>query len=185
MVLGKEPPGNEEKKATKKAAKLDPPAPRKAKKAELKEMKGGFRAQTKAVSAREQVPGSKGAVAAKKGPAPLSDLRKAFQDNDLPERLVPTNVESADYDAKTGSLSITLKNSFSKRFDEDNTITFEKNISGNLARGAFTGITGIKKGSASIVSISRKEPGVVAIKGKLGPFSKTLEFRDEQLPSLP
>lgn len=186
MVLGKEPPkAVKDAEDRKKTMAREPPQPKKDKKAELKTMKGGFRAQTKAVSAREQVPANQGAVAAKKSPEPHGDLKKAFRDNDLPERLVPTNVESADYDRKTGNLSITLKNGFSKRFDEENTITFEKRVSGHLSKGCLAGISGIRRGSASIVSITRKEPGVVSIKGKLGPFSKTLEFRDEQLPSLP
>ncbi|NOZ01142.1 MAG: DUF538 domain-containing protein [Deltaproteobacteria bacterium] len=185
MVLSKEPPeAVDAKKTAKKDAARDPIPANKAKKTELKEMRGGYAAQARAVSAREQVP-KQGAVAAVKSPDPIGALQKAFRDMDLPEKLAPTNVESVDYDPKTGDLSITLKSGFSKRFDEENTITFEKNVSGNLTRGAFSGISGIRRGSASIVSISRKGPGVVAIRGKLGPFSKTLEFRDEQLPNLP
>ncbi|MBL6975525.1 MAG: DUF538 domain-containing protein, partial [Deltaproteobacteria bacterium] len=151
MVLGKEPPEAVKDEATrKKALTRDPPQPKKAKKAELKTMKGGFRAQSRAVAAREQVPSNKGAAAAKKAPQPLSDIKKAFRDMDLPERLAPANVETASYDRKTGNLSITLKNGFSKRFDEENTITFEKRISGHLSKGALTGISGIRRGSASI-----------------------------------
>jgi len=186
MVIGKDPPKEKDEGKTAGKVRLeDLPDPARAKKkAELKK-KGGYRAQAMAVSAHEQVPGKKGAAAATKKADSIGELKKLFRDMDLPEQLAPNNVEGVDFDPKNGNLTIRLKNSFSKQFDQENTITFEKTISANLTRGSMAGISGIRRGSATIVSITRKAPGVVAILGKLGPFSKTLEFRDEQLPTLP
>ncbi len=116
---------------------------------------------------------------------PAAELRRLFRENDLPDKLVPENVADFTYDPKTGTLVIQLNNAFSRQFDAENTVTFDKTISCNLRKGALTGITGIRRGSASIVEIKRTKPGVIAICGKMGPFSKTLEFKDEQLPSLP
>jgi hypothetical protein len=116
---------------------------------------------------------------------PVAALRALFAQMDLPQKLVPSNVQSYNYNPATGSLVIQLKSSFSKQFDAENTVTFEKEISGVLRKGSLTGITGIKRGSASIISISRSRPGVFAITGKLGPISKTVEFKDESVPDMP
>lgn len=182
MYIEKEPAKTVQDQKAKKALEKEPvQAPKDKKKEELKAA-GGYAAQSKAVSAREAPRPGQPAAPQKD---PVADLKKLFREMDLPDKLVPENVADFSYDQATGALVIQLKNAFSRQFDAENTVSFDKTISGTIQKGVFSGLTGIRRGSASIVSIERTRPGVVGIRGKLGPFSKTLEFKDEQLPSLP
>jgi len=183
MFIEKEPQKAIEDKKLKQAVEREPLDPSKAK----KDLKGlAFAEQVKAVSAKpKQQPGP----ATPKAPAhkkdPVAELKKLFRDMSLPDRLVPTNVESFTHNPGTGDLAIVLRDSFSRSFDAENTFTFEKTIVGHISRGSFSGIAGIRKGSAAIVDISRVRDGVLGFRGKLGPSGKALEFKDEQIPSMP
>lgn len=181
MYIEKEPEKTVKEQQAKKALEKEPVDPAKAKKKEELKATTGYVAQAKAVSARDQVPSPSSAP--KKDP--VAELKKLFREMDLPDKLVPENVINFTYDAGSGRLVIELKSAFSKQFDAENTVSFDKTISGTLERGRFTGIAGVRRGSASIIEIARLRPGIVGIRGKMGPFSKTLEFRDEQIPSLP
>jgi hypothetical protein len=181
MFIEKEPQKAAEDLKAKKALDKEPPVEAKARK-DLKGM--GYDEQVKAVQVRKD-----SARRQPEGPAapsdPVTDLRKLFTENNLCERLVPGNVETFTYDPASGALFVQLKEAFSKRFDAENTVSFAKTISGTLKAGSFSGLSGITRGSATIVSISRLQNGSIGIRGKLGPFAKTIEFRDEQIPSLP
>lgn len=180
MFIEKEPAKTVQDQKAKKALEKEPVETAKSKKRDEVKATAGYVAQSKVVAQREaSAPVPEGRK------DPVSDLKKLFRDMNLPDKLVPENVVDFTYDASTGALVVQLKNGFSKQFDAENTVTFDKTISGTLKPGQFTGITGLKRGSASIVSITRSKPGMIAITGKLGPFSKTLEFKDEQIPSLP
>jgi len=181
MYIEKEPTKAVADQKAKKALEKEPVDATKKKKEEVKAAQG-YAAQTKVVSAREAPKPGQPAAGQKD---PVSDLKKLFREMDLPDKLVPANVLDFHYDQGSGSLTITLKNAFSRQFDAENTVSFDQTISGTLQKGSFTGISGIHRGSASIVEIARTRPGVIGIRGKLGPFSKTLEFKDEQIPSLP
>lgn len=182
MFIEKEPAKAAEAKKVKEAVQKEPaPEPKK------KNLQGmAFEDQTKALSTRGKDP-----IATPKMPSapanadPLTEVRRVFRDADLPEKLVPTNIVDFKHDPGSGALTITLKAAFSRKFDEENTVQFDRVISGVVQKGSFSGISGITRGSATIVSMSRLKPGVVAIRGKLGPFGKTMEFRDESLPGLP
>lgn len=182
MYLDKEPAKTVQDQKAKKALDKEPPEAAKAKKKEEMKAAGGFAAQTKVVAARE--PPKPGQVAAPQKD-PVADLKKLFREMDLPDKLVPENVADFSFDPGSGALVIQLKNAFSRQFDAENTVTFDKTISGTLQKGSFNGLTGIRRGSATIVSIERTKAGVIGIRGKLGPFSKMIEFKDEQIPTLP
>lgn len=182
MYIEKEPVKTVEDKKAKKALEKEPVEATKSKKKEGLKATVGYAAQSKVVSPREA---PKPAESAQPEKDPVEDLKKLFREMDLPDRLVPANVADFTFDRATSTLVIQLKNAFSRQFDAENTVSFDKTIAGTLQKGAFTGVTGIRRGSASIVSIERTRPGVIGIRGKLGPFSKTLEFKDEQIPSLP
>lgn len=115
----------------------------------------------------------------------VEKLKAIFRENDLPPNLVPNNVEKFAYDPASGNLVMELKNSFTKHFSEEHALTFEKVITATIKRGELLNITGIRKGSASLIEIRRSRPGYIAIRGKLGPFSKTLEFKEVDIPSMP
>jgi hypothetical protein len=133
-------------------------------------------------------PGKTGSATAKEDlvkKSAIEQLKALFKSMDLPEALVPNNVEKFTFDASTGKLTIELKAMFKVKFNEENELTFEKTITGILQKGSLTGIKGIKKGNASITEINRNKPGVFNVTGKLGPFSKTLAFADEDIPAMP
>lgn len=180
MYIKKDP----EKSGEAKAKKIPQPEVEKPKKASLD---ARLTATSTKASAKAQIAQERRS-AQPEGPGqedPVTALRALFAQMDLPQKLVPNNVEGFDYDAASGSLVIRLKASFSKQFDAENTVTFEKEISGVLRKGSLTGIKGIKRGSASIIAVTRSRPGVFAITGKLGPFTKTVEFKDASVPDLP
>ena len=182
MFIEKEPAKAAENQKAKKALEKEPVPESKAK----QELKGlPYQDQIKAQSPKAPAAIRAGAEAVKAKGEPASDLKRLFRDMDLPEKLAPSNVVDFTFDAKTGGLAIQLKEGFSKSFDAENTVSFDKTVSGTLQRGSLSGISGISRGSASIVEMSRARPGVIAIRGKMGPFSKTMEFKDEQLPGLP
>ena len=180
MFIEKAPEKAAKNKEAQKALEKEPVAQPATKKDELKGLP--YQDQVKATSPRKDEP--KRAVDAVQAKDPVGDLKKLFNEMGLTDKLVPANVESFTFDPKSGALSISLKAGFSRQFDKDNTVTFERSITGTLTKGALTGISGIKRGSAAITDISRPRSGIVAIRGHVGPFSKTLEFKDEQIPSL-
>lgn len=181
MYIEKEPAKAVENAKAKKALEKEPPPESKAK----KDLKGlPYQDQVKAQSPRAPEAARTPEAVKAKGD-PVGELKRIFRDMDLPEKLVPANVLDFSFDAKTGALVIQLREAFSKSFDAENTVSFDRTISGTLKRGSLAGISGISRGSAAIVEMSRARAGVVAIRGKLGPFSKTMEFKDEQLPGLP
>jgi hypothetical protein len=181
MFIEKEPPKAAEAKKVKEAMAKEP-APE-GKKKDLQGM--GYEEQVKKVSPRAAAPVQAKLPAAPQNEDPVEALRRLFRENDLPDKLVPANALEFKHDPASGALTIVLKNGFSRKFDEENTVTFDRTISGVLQKGAFSGISGITKGNATITSMSRARAGIVAVRGKLGPFGKTMEFRDEALPSLP
>lgn len=182
MFIEKEPQKTLDDQKQKKALDKEPPVENRGARKELKGLP--YVEQVKAVQARENIQKRQ-----PEGPGPsadpVTDLKKLFSDNGLCDKLVPTNVESFSYDPASGALVVKLKSAFSKRFDEENTVSFAQTITGTLKAGSFSGISGITRGSAVIVEILRTRSGVIGIRGKLGPFSKTVEFKDEQIPSLP
>ena len=171
-------------KKAKTAKEQTKEAPKKESKAKEQARKQVASVVTKAssVGSRTQVPKGRKPDSKKD---PVQELKELFSRMNLPEKLVPTNVVDYEYDPSSGAISIELKSSFTKQFDADNAVTFEKRITGVLENGKISGISGIRRGSAKIVEIKREKPGEVAITGKLGFFSKTLRFKDSQLPSLP
>lgn len=183
MFIEKEPAKAAEDKKVKQALEKDPVQEKSAAQKELKGM--AFPDQVKAVKPAEKEAQISGpATTASKQKDPYGELKRLFSEMGLPDKLVPSNVDNFTFDPSTGTLVITLKGTFSKQFDAENTVSFGRVITGTLQKGSFSGISGISRGSASIVEISRLKAGVVGIRGKLGPFAKTLEFRDEQIPSL-
>jgi len=182
MFIEKEPVKAAEAKKVKDAIQKEPtPEPKK------KDLQGmAFEDQNKALSTRgKAAPDIAKAPAAPAKGDPLEEVRRLFRENDLPEKLVPANIVDFRHNPASGALTITLKAGFSRKFDEENTVTFDRVISGVLQKGSFSGISGITRGSATITAMSRAKAGVVAIRGKLGPFGKTMEFKDEALPGLP
>jgi hypothetical protein len=180
MYMKKDPEKSGEAKA-KKTAKVELEKPKKAM-VDARLVATSTKASAKAQGAQEQRRAQPEGLGQED---PVTALRALFAQMDLPQKLVPSNVANYNYDPASGSLLIQLKSSFSKQFDAENTVTFEKEISGVLRKGSLTGITGIKRGSASITSIERSRPGIFAITGKLGPFSKKVEFKDESVPDMP
>lgn len=181
MYIQKETEKMAKDKEIKKAIEKEPPQQKK--KDELKGLP--YADQKKKVQAREKTVQK---TPQPEGPTqkdPVSDLKKLFRDHSLPDKLVPTNVVDFRFEPSTGALVIHLKSAFSKSFDAENTVSFDQVITGVLKDGSFEGITGITRGNANIVGITRIRPGVIGIRGKMGIFSKTLEFKDEQIPSLP
>jgi len=181
MFIEKEPAKAAEAKKMKEEAAREPVKDPKKREAAV----GGFAEQTRKVSPRTQEDRKTRLPAAPQNKDPVEELRRLFRENNLPEKLVPTNVVDFHHDPASGALSITLKSGFSKKFDEENTVTFDRTISGVLKPGSFGGLSGITKGSATITAMSRSRAGKIAISGKLGPFSKTLEFDEASLPGLP
>lgn len=181
MFIEKEPAKAAEAKKVKESLAKEP-----APEGKKKDLQGlGYDEQVKKVSPRAAETPKAKLPAAPDKVDPVEALKRLFRENDLPEKLVPTNVADFQHDPGSGALTIQLKSGFSRKFDEENTVTFEKTISGVLSKGSFAGISGITKGSATITSMSRSAPGMVAIRGKMGPFGKTLQFREAALPSLP
>lgn len=181
MFIEKEPAKAAEAKKMKEEAAREPV--KDPKKREVPA--GGFAEQSRKASPRTQQESKPRLPAAPENKDPVEELRRLFRENNLPEKLVPTNVVDFRHDPSSGALTITLKSGFSKKFDEENTVTFDRTISGVLKPGSFSGLSGVTKGSATITAMSRSRPGKIAISGKLGPFSKTLEFEEASLPSLP
>ena len=179
MFIEKEPKKAVENQKVKKAVDKEPSEIKKPKK-DLKAKP--YQEQLKATSPRAKKQEIVKAADQKKDPA--TELRKMFRDMDMPEKLAPSNVDHFHYDAKTGSLTISLKGAITRQFDKDNTITFEDSISGTIHKGAFTGIDGIRKGHGQITSIVRLHMDVVAMRAELGHDSKTLQFRDKKIPAL-
>lgn len=182
MFIEKEPQKAAEAKKARDAVQKEPPVEQ-GKRKDIKAMP--YQDQVKAVSPREKKAPAGRAPEAIQAKDPVADLRALFREMNLSEKLVPGNVQSFSYDRASGMLVIELRESFSRKFDNENTVTFERSISGVLRKGSLSGIDGIRRGSAAIVEIDRVREGVIGIRGKLGPFSKTLEFKDEQIPSLP
>ena len=185
MFIDKEPQKAVDDLKAKKALDKEPVA--EIKSARKEGLKGlPYEDQVKATSMRDKknelLPRAPEGVA---GKDPIGELKNLFSQMGLCERFVPNNVVSYDYEPKSGALVVHLAAGFSKQFDAENTVTFGKTISGTLKNGSFSGVSGITRGSATIVEISRKAPGVIAIRGKMGPFSKSIEFKDDQIPSLP
>lgn len=180
MYILKETAKDKKAKAARRARVAEPKG-RKAKEQARKQMTAVV-TKGSSVGKRTQVP--KGHQPSQKKD-PVKGLRELFSRMDLPTKLVPENVVDFHFDSSSSTLSIELKNSFTKQFDADNAVTFEKHITAVLENGRLAGISGIKRGSARIVEISRSKPGEIAITGRLGPFSKTLRFMDSQLPALP
>ena len=178
MFIEKEPAKAAEAKKVRDNLQKEP-APAPVRKKGLQEM--GFEDQNKALSARKPVSMPR----APTGGDPVTEVRRLFRENDLPETLVPTNLVDFRHDAGSGALTLTLQTAFSRKFDDQNTVRVDRVVSGVLQKGSFSGITGITRGSAAIVAMSRSKPGVVAIRGRVGPIGKSMEFRDEALPSLP
>jgi len=163
-----------------KAQKPKVPEPVETKKPPKKDMASmTYKEQVKTVSS-----GKKTAAALPKK-SPVEELRALFAQFNMPANLIPNNVEKFTFDKNSGRLVIELKNSFKKEFNEENVLSFDGTITGTLKSGQFTSVTGITKGTASITDIKRVRDGVIGIKGKLGPFSKTLEFKDEDIPPMP
>jgi len=184
MFIEKEPQKAAEAKKAKQALQKEPVVDKpKSAKADLKGLP--YQDQVKAVSARERKAAAGRTPEAVQAKDPVAELRQLFREMNLCDRLVPGNVASYNYDRASGSIVIELRDSFSRKFDAENTVTFDRTISGVLRKGSLSGIDGIRRGTAAIVEIARSREGVTSIRGKLGPFSKTLEFKDEQLPSLP
>lgn len=183
MFIEKEPAKAAEAKKVRDALQKDP-APQPAGKKGLQEM--GFQDQSKALSARKPVAmASPSLASAPAGGDPVAEVRRLFRENDLPETLVPTNLVDFRHDPASGALTLTLQSMFSRKFDPENTVRFDRVIAGVLQKGSFSGISGITQGGAAIVAMSRSRPGVIAIRGRVGPFGKSMEFRDEALPALP
>jgi len=182
MFIEKEPQKAVEAKKAKEAMAKEPVTEKPSVKKELKGLP--YQDQVKAVSPREKKTAAGRTPEAVQTKDPVSELKKLFREMNLSERLVPANVVNFNYDRGSGVLTIELKESFSRKFDAENTVTFDRHISGVLRKGSLSGIEGIRRGNAAIVEIERLREGVIGVRGKLGPFSKTLEFKDEQIPSL-
>mgnify|MGYP000846715538 FL=1 len=181
MFVEKEPAKAVEAKKLKQALEKEP-----APETRSKDLKGlGFDEQKKALSARARTeplaPGKREPV---KGD-PAQELRRLFRSHDLPDRLVPANVTDFRFDRGSGLLTITLRAGFARRFDRENTLAFDKVVSGVLQKGAFAGISGITCGSSAVTGISRTGPGLILLEGRLGPSGKPVQLKDESLPGLP
>ena len=161
---------------------------KRGKKVAMTENKKDNKKSTKAKDVKSKVPppmlrGEPGNKMVK-NPA-YAELVELFKAMDLPEKLVPKNVVDYHYDRSSGNIKIRLSSGFEKAFDKENVLKFDSVIEGRLKHGEFTRITGIHRGSASIVSVHRSRPGHIAITGKLGFFHKTIEFADSVIPDLP
>ncbi|MBM4394191.1 MAG: DUF538 domain-containing protein [Deltaproteobacteria bacterium] len=183
MFIEKEPQKAVENKKAKESLAKEPVAEKAPAKQALKGLP--YNDQVKAVSPREKKAPAGRTPEAVSAKDPVSELRKLFREMNVCDKLVPGNVVNFTYDRASGSIAIELRESFSRKFDAENTVTFERHVSGVLRKGSLSGLDGIRRGTAAIVEIERVREGVTAIRGKLGPFSKTVEFRDEQIPSLP
>ena len=181
MFVEKDPPKSADARKAREILAKEP-APDSKKKG-LQGM--GYDEQVKKVSPRVPEGPAARLPAASGRKDPVAALKQLFRENDLPDRLVPSCAVDFRYDPASGALSIVLKSGFTRKFDAESTLTFDRTLSGVLRKGSFSGIEGISRGGTAITSIARSVPGQVAILGRSGPSAKTMEFRDEALPSLP
>lgn len=183
MFIEKKPNAAVESKKAKVVAERESPVESTRK----KDLQGlAFDDQSRRLSARQPADSTRLPQGeASYGAEPLGEVRRIFREADLPDRLVPTNLVAFTHDPGSGALTMTLRSSFTRKFNDQNTIRFEQVISGILRPGSFSGIRGIRRGMAEIDAMSRARSGVVSIHGRLGPVGKSVEFQDDTLPSLP
>ena len=115
---------------------------------------------------------------------PYSALKQLFRQMNLPEKLAPANVLAFQFDPATGALNIQLKNAFSQQVDGKNTLRFEAEIFGTLAKGVFWGIGGITKDGLAVTAFERSLPGVIRIRGEFGAGRPSIDIKDFVFPSL-
>jgi len=115
---------------------------------------------------------------------PYSALKQLFRQMNLPEKLAPANVQTFQFDPATGTLNIQLKNAFSQQVDGKNTLRFDAEITGTLAKGALSGISGITKDGLPVTAFERSLPGMIRICGEFGSGRRSIDIKDFVFPSL-